>query len=264
MKKAYYLSIALLFWVNFAVKGQQYASIGQIQLSPPEMVVDSIFFEQQTTVSINFEVPGVIIRYTINGEVPSAKSPIYETPLLLAETSLVQAVAFHEDFQNSESVEVQVYQITSTVGFSVHSKQPPSSKYPGNGIHSLVDGKKASSSFRDGRWVGFSADTVSFTLQFDQSAGGRHLVLSVLQDHPSWIFLPESVQMRLRGETIAAWLGDRSTSRPKSLEYIVLKLPANAGLTAECQIVMGQIPAWHDGAGTLPWFFIDEIAILKE
>ena len=55
-------------------------------------------------VTITCATPGATIRYTINGEEPTANSMIYTTPIHVASNMTIKAVAMRENFNNSETV----------------------------------------------------------------------------------------------------------------------------------------------------------------
>ncbi|MGI6658256.1 MAG: CotH kinase family protein [Dethiobacteraceae bacterium] len=54
------------------------------------------FYEDTVTLTLapSMPVAGAVIRYTTNGEEPTANSPIYESPLTLTETSVIRAKCF--------------------------------------------------------------------------------------------------------------------------------------------------------------------------
>lgn len=55
-------------------------------------------------VTITCATPGATIRYTINGDEPTANSMIYTTPIHVASNMTIKAVAMRENFNNSEIV----------------------------------------------------------------------------------------------------------------------------------------------------------------
>jgi N-acetyl-beta-hexosaminidase len=68
----------------------------ELHLAPPEVEIlaaaDS--FEDELAVSMSSDAEAAIIRYTLDGSDPTAKSARYVRPLILVETTTVRAAAF--------------------------------------------------------------------------------------------------------------------------------------------------------------------------
>lgn len=60
----------------------------------PELSPNGTVFPETLTVALSCPMPGVEIRYTTDGSEPSAQSPLYSAPLVLTETTFLQARAF--------------------------------------------------------------------------------------------------------------------------------------------------------------------------
>ncbi|MCL2064778.1 MAG: chitobiase/beta-hexosaminidase C-terminal domain-containing protein [Candidatus Cloacimonetes bacterium] len=68
--------------------------IVEIEIATPEIFPPSGFYEEPITVSINCETENVWIYYTLDGSEPSQDSILYTDPFELAETAIVNAIAF--------------------------------------------------------------------------------------------------------------------------------------------------------------------------
>ena len=251
-----------LLMVSFIAEGQQYAQSGQIQLSTPGISAEKTFFEQQTAVTIELDVPDVVIRYTLDDTAPTQNSIRYAGPILLQESATVRARAFHADFKPSDVVALQVYRLADIGQPTITFAPQPSEPYAGEGAVSLTNRQKGSFNFRDGQWLGFSADTLSIQLQYDQSVAGHQLLLSVLEDSNSWIFAPLSVIAKVGDKVVGKWELESVSSPQKQFRYIVLNLPAENLREVDLEVKMGAIPDWHPGSGNTPWLFIDEILLI--
>lgn len=238
----------------------QYAPIGQFQLSPPAIEATQTFFETSTTVSLDLDVEGVELRYALEGEEVTENSPLYTRPITLKNSAMIIAKAFHRDYQPSEMVSVQVFRIPKGKAIDVSYSPEPAPQYAGQGSASLFDFRKGSMNFRDGHWLGFSSDTVTFEVGSDTSID--QLNLSVLADHGSWIFAPSRIEVWKGDTQVGQWKTAPPTAfSPKTFQFITIPLENKVQGPIQVNVLMDKIPAWHDGRGTTPWLFIDEIFI---
>lgn len=72
------------------------------KLAKPSLPSSSTFFDSKS-VAISAD-EGAIIYYTVNGEDPTAESPVYSEPLIITETTTVKAIAVKDD-QTSDVAE---------------------------------------------------------------------------------------------------------------------------------------------------------------
>ena len=256
------LSVSLIFWMVlqcFSVTLQaQFASMGQFQLASPSIEVTHTFFEESTTISLELDTEGVIMRYTLNGEAVAENSRLYGGPIKISTSATIKARAYHADYQTSDEVNVQVIRINKSTAIEVSYRPNPAPQYAGQGAVTLSDLRKGSMNFRDGHWLGFSEDTIVFDLTPQTSI--RQLHLSVLADHGSWIFTPSQIEVWQGATPIGSWQASAPTSfAPKSFQFISIPMQHAVRGAFQLKVIMGKIPDWHDGKGTTPWLFIDEI-----
>ena len=69
-----------------------------VKLSYAWMDPKTTFFAEQTTVKLGTTLRDAVMRYTVDGSIPSATSPRYEEPLVLEKTTRVSAAAFRGSF----------------------------------------------------------------------------------------------------------------------------------------------------------------------
>ena len=94
-------------------------------LAPPTMTPAPGTYAGSVTVSLS-AAAGSTIRYTLDGTEPSATSPVYSSPLVLAASKTVKAKAFRSDWTASP---------TTTTAYVVEAAAPVFS--PGAGTYSL-------------------------------------------------------------------------------------------------------------------------------
>jgi Chitobiase/beta-hexosaminidase C-terminal domain len=73
-------------------------------LSPPTITPRGGNYDHPVTVSLESE-PGAIIRYTLDGTVPTTADALYEKPLQLTDPTIVRAKAFKPGFTRSITIQ---------------------------------------------------------------------------------------------------------------------------------------------------------------
>ncbi len=63
----------------------------------PTISLTGGFYSESQTVSISSTEPNAVVRYTLDGTLPTETSPIYASPVLINETSVLKARAFSND-----------------------------------------------------------------------------------------------------------------------------------------------------------------------
>ena len=72
------------------------------RVATPEFSPDGGAFEENLKIKILCSTPGAVIHYTINGDTPTEKSPVYKEPLAANLRMRLKAVAFHPLFNDSD------------------------------------------------------------------------------------------------------------------------------------------------------------------
>jgi len=214
----------------------------QIQLSPPNMQVDSLLFKKSARVSLDFAMPETDIYYILNGE----NSQKYDAPFDIQKTTNVSVQARKNGFQNSDWIETTIIQINNKTQNADIELTPEAHKnYPATGAGSLIDLRKGTLNFRAGQfWSGFQSEEVVV-----------------------WIFLPKQIEVWNEDKL----LGTIDLNEPKSAEKSALKsiavdITPNEYKNLKIKILNHiNIPDWHAGKGTPPWLppwlFMDEIFV---
>lgn len=253
----------LIFEILHAQDVERMATTKTFQLAPPIINTPSVFFEEATTVELDFDFPNVVLRYTLNGEPVSDQSPVYRGPISLTETEVVTAKGFHPDYLDSDAVQMKTLKIDNNLTLrNIDITPSPNPKFYGLGTSGLMDGRKGSRSFSsDPQWLGFQSDSISLKTTFTKPSSISKVILSVLTNQSSWIFLPEKVAVyfdgKLMGSVTYSNAGEQTSSQFEFLEILV-----KSGIYENLEVVvypLQAIPPWHQGKGTKPWFFIDEL-----
>lgn len=97
------------------------------------------------------------IRYTVDGSVPVASSPLYSGPIVVKDSAHIKAAIFREGLLQGSPTEKKV-----DYHRAIHKPICYNSKlykgYMAGGIHALLDGYRGGLTYLDGRWQGYLDD----------------------------------------------------------------------------------------------------------
>ncbi len=235
-----------------------------IRLSAPIPQYSSTLFEDSFCLSFAPGYPNSHIHFTTDGNMPSRKSAIFTGKQCFTQSIHLKAISFHPHLQASEMVEIDFLQVKRLEKVKAISLlQEPSDSYPGGGASSLFDLQKGSLNFREKAWMGFDEKVVEIQLEFEKPQKLSQLSLSTLQDHGSWIFLPEKMEVISQDGSVLSQWPIPQLAEAKRLAYLHVSLDEIETQSLRIRITNADvIPDWHPGAGHRPWLFIDEV-ILK-
>lgn len=218
------------------------------------------------------------IHYTLDGTVPSRRSPRYARPIAVSESVTLEAIAFRNrspvgpTFQVgrdgvSPVISATFRRLTDYPRITLSARYAP--QYAAAGDDTLIDGLRGNDSFKTGRWQGYLGTDLDVTLDFGEPREIRHIDMGFLQDTGSWIFMPRrvvvegsndggtfrslgSVESSVSERESKAVTRDFAVDLPQGSRVRYLRLRVER---------YGKLPAWHPGAGNEAWFFADEIVV---
>lgn len=241
------------------------ASTDNFPLSPPQLKVSSVFFDSITTVRISFDFPNAVIKYSLNSGAVNQNSKIYTAPFELTESAVIKAKVYHPDYLESDVVQVEVVKTSTEKTIQEITLTPDASEnYPGLGATGLGDLVKGAEQFGgDKQWMGFQTDAISAAIKLNSNMEVSTLVLSVLTNQSNWIFAPAKIEVFNKGDKVGV-MSNANSAIETSSGATFLRVAITKDTYSEFTVVvypLDEIPEWHQGKGTTPWFFIDEIII---
>lgn len=231
----------------------------------PHLNINSGIYDVTQKLSMNVSWPGVDIYYTLDGSVPDLESLRFENVIELDASCVVKAAAFKEGhWSQITSIEFQrVKRINKA-----EVVPAASDKYAASGAFTLVDRKRGSGDFKDGRWLGYQSVNVEALLIFEKTEEINRIEIGYLSNPSSWIFAPQSIFVygsengrdffELGSADNAMIAAQEKKGRnayvfsinPVRVKYLRVKAK-NTGLC----------PEGHPGAGQPAWLFLDEILV---
>lgn len=180
---------------------------------------------------------------------------------------MVKVKTFGNNFIPSETVSASFIKDGKPILKAVYSK--PNDSYAGSKPNLLHDNIGGQANYRSGSWVGFDNDTVTVDIELQKKETISNILISLLQDENSWIFLPEQIQVFYFNETkqsflpVATQTFNHDTPGPK--QPVIHEIKSSPVIhTNKLKLVfltLKKIPAWHGGKGNHGWLFLDEIKV---
>ena len=237
------------------------------QLAPPLLKYKSVFFSGSTSFEVIFNQPGAEVHYTMNGNEPTENDPLYSSAVTVTKREQVKAKAFGKNFLPSETV----YALFVKDGKAIRRIQysTPNESYAKSKEDILNDNIGGVVNYHSGEWLGYDSDTVTITIDLEKKEVIKTVLINLLQDEKSWIFLPEQVLVYYYNDRQKTFLETgrkdflHETADPKQCNMQELN-PAQKIKTNKLKLVLlplKKIPDWHNGKGNHGWLFIDEIKV---
>lgn len=152
--------------------------------------------EQQKTVALTLtaEQAPVDIRYTTDGTEPTPQSQRYSEPIVTADTALVVAALF-KDGKRIEGPSTH-YRIDyhKAIGKPVRYATAWNPRYPAAQERTLVDGVRATPTYLDGMWQGFT-EPMDVTIDLEEVTPIRQVFARFMQEREQWVYMPKQVEV---------------------------------------------------------------------
>lgn len=137
--------------------------------------------------------PDAQVRYTVDGSVPTAQSPLYTKPLMLTEAKTIKAATFAGNEQLGQMLELPVIWNKATA---------KSVKSAGTGdIYMLTNGIRGSQKYTDQEWCSWmKSDTVTFTLDLKKPELVNKLTLGSITNYGMAVHKPAEIEVWISGD----------------------------------------------------------------
>lgn len=223
-------------------------------------------FAKETTVKIASPNRSARIFYTIDGSEPDSKSTIYEKPFTVAESKIVKAVSVSAKGEKSFPVEAKLHKLPHDWTVKIASKY--NRQYTGGGDEGLIDGIRGTLNFASGEWQGYQAQNFVAVIDLQKETEITRVGGGFLQNARSWIWMPTRIEFETSrdGESFVKVADIKTDVAPENMteqikDYFQNIAPIKARFVRVKAYNLGEIPAWHPGAGDDAFIFVDEIFI---
>lgn len=185
-------------------------------------------------------------------------------PIFLARTNTGNKNVRFKLLSNAfEDTVVYLFNPNSILGVPIDLLTEPHPKYNNNGSLNLVDGVNGTRPWKGSEWLGFNKTNVDMIIDLEVQRQVDNVLIGLLEKNGSWIYLPTEVtilsSMDKKNWNIVA--NSKIDSKSLNNGTMDVLIDAESRYLKISLKAMDEIPEGMDGAGNIPWTFIDEIDI---
>ncbi len=249
------------------VQGVDFSQFDEQQLVPPFIIAEQDLFTDSLLVTLETKASRARIHYTQDGSNPTSASPVYEEPFHLYNTAEIRAILSMNGWLDSEPTSRTFAKSRYAIA-SIRSTTKPNEKYEAEGLSTLIDLSKGSSTFSDGKWLGFYGEDVQLIVDLGETQEINGVTIGTLSDFNSYIHLPKSIQIHTStaGQQYVPFQEKNISMTRGATEAQVFNhlLRAEATPARYLRIWLqnqGVNPPWHPAPGAPCWLFLDEVLV---
>ncbi|HEY0653254.1 MAG TPA: c-type cytochrome domain-containing protein [Chryseosolibacter sp.] len=239
-----------------------------LRLSPPILRNEGQVLKTSEKVSYRHNLPGAMIRYSINSDMPdSVSGEIYKEPIALKQYSIIKVKAFKDGWLSSNGAE----HIFFPEGFKPDRAElltKPEDRYAGEGASTLTDGRKGMPDFyRDPVWMGFRNQNLEALFYFDKNAPSISSVTLSYARNVNAMCMPPS-EIQLWGGNDKDHLVLLATDRPaQPTNYVSTRIegadltfsPAKYACYKLVAKTLSTLPPFRKAPKDKGWLMVDEV-----
>ena len=252
---------------GITIRTSQFKEDKTLRLSRPLMMNEGVVKKGEPVV-IKHSMPGVTIRYTLDGNNPdSVVSKMYDAPLKLLVSTKIKAIACKSGWYCSEVFETTCF-VEGQRPVHVELLTAPDKQYPGEGAKSLTDGRKGFTDvFKEPSWLGYRDQPLAAGFDFGPNPSGIHtIMISYGRSIGSYIFPPMVVEVwggRNRNDLrLIKSLKVEQPVKDEPQRIEALSIPLEKVNHSYYKLIVkpvDKLPKWHSGKGKKGWVMVDEV-----
>ncbi|MFM1962944.1 MAG: hypothetical protein RLZZ172_1789, partial [Bacteroidota bacterium] len=238
-----------------------------LKLTPPYPANrDKAILEQGELIFLKHPLPGVKIRYTVDGSVPDTTAgSIFEAVIPMKGLLRIRSVATASGWISS-NVSEQTFFMKGIKTDSVKLINEPDPKYRKFGAKALTDEIKGEAGNFGMNWLGFKDLPFKAGFYSSNSKTISQVVLSIADNTGSYIFPPTQIVVKAgENPTKMQVVGKLIPEMPKEnrsnavIPYTISITPGNYRYIEIEALNIQKLPSWHRGKGEKGWVFVDEV-----
>ena len=252
---------------GIAIRTSQFKEDKTLRLGRPLLVNEGVVKGGEPVV-LKHSMPGVTIRYTLDGPNPdSVASRVYDAAFHLLVSTKIKAIACKSGWYCSEVFETTCF-VEGQRPLHVELLTAPDKQYPGEGPKSLTDGRKGFTDvFKEPSWLGYRDQPFAAGFDFGPNPETiNSIVISYGRSIGSYIFPPAEVEV-WGGKSLkeiklikALKIEQPVKNEPQRIE--ALTIPLETSSYSYYKLIarpVDKLPKWHSGKGKKGWVMVDEV-----
>lgn len=233
----------------------------------PEISAPSGPFKEQVQIAIKPADSISTLLYTTDGTNPKMNGRLYVSPFTIRSETWVRAVS---------KAPSGYYSAEAMAHFAPYPHPERKVKlnssydlqYSAGGPEGLIDGIRGSENWRKGDWQGYQNTDFSAEIDLGKTANISHTEIGFIQDFRSWILLPRTVTVEYLDENrvLINRFEKKIDVQDREGKVFLFPVTFNERLSDVKYVRVsatnyGKLPAWHPGAGSPAFIFVDEIVV---
>ena len=219
---------------------------------------------QGIRVNLSPKMDGFDLRYSLDGNDPTATSPVFSEAVAIEKSGIFKATSFEGNEAVSSPVQL-VFNLHKATGKKITLTEVPAEKYSGNGPGSVINGVAGSNERYGGaEWLGFEGKNFEALIDLGTPASFSKISTRFFNGKGQWIYPPKNVSVAVSddGENFT----EKGKANVKDGEGKIIESQIDLGETTARYIKVsvenyGVIPAGAQGAGHKSWLFVDELRV---
>jgi putative alpha-1,2-mannosidase len=230
----------------------------------PYIISPSKTFKQPFSIQIKCADAAAKIYYTLDGSTPTASSALYSSPINIANTITVKAIAV-EAGETSFVDEGTFTKIRDDIKLTLVNKYLPN--YADQGDNTLINGIRGKNNWRLGNWQGYQGVDLVAIIDMETVKPIKQVTLGTLQDTGSWVVFPKYVEYWVSDDGINYKLTTTVNTKIDIKEPGIKTQDFTAQLNVNTRYIKlvakqyGPLPDWHESKGEQSYIFADEIVV---
>ena len=191
----------------------------------------------------------------------TAPTKLYVNPIPVDSSMTIKAVILDSNATALGAVFQQKVNLHKGVGATISIDKEPNAAYNAGGKKALINGISGNNKrYGDKEWLGFSGEDIEITVKFDNPTDINTITTRFFNANGQWIYPPKRVTVYIN-DAITAYSADVSVIDDLTAR-VAVKFKNTMVTSIRLKIPSyGIIPEGKQGAGHMPWTFIDEIII---
>jgi uncharacterized membrane protein len=234
--------------------------------APQPLDAEKMVYASDELIGYKHPMPGVQIRYTIDGSNPdSLNSLLYKRPFQATGLMRVRTIATSQGWLTSDTTD-KTYFLKGFQPDSVVLTNNADKQYKGLGARTLIDLVKGSSGNLNQSWLGFRDNSFKAGFYFSKGEEIKEVFLSTVESIDGYVFPAKKIIVKGGDSPKSLKVLKIITpeqpkeKRRKHLEPFVMPVDKQRYKYIEIEAIpVGVLPRWHPGKGEKAWVFVDEV-----
>lgn len=240
-----------------------------LKLNTPMTKNKGHVLDAREKIILRHNLPGTLIRYTLDGSDPdSLTSPVYKEPLAAETYTTIKTKAFKDGWLSSDVTEFFFFRKGHTPD-SAKLVSAANERYPGEGTSTLLDFEKGLPDFyRHPAWIAFRGSDLILDFSFaDEAPEIKNITLSFAHNPNAMCHPPDEMQLWGGDEPgamkLVAKLEPPAAGNPGKprIEGVSMDVPATKHKYYRLIASPANTPKGEDPKKRAPWLMVDEVFI---